>query len=274
MTGAAEPALAVVRARAAEVGAAAHRWSGGDVPFSGRCGGDERCRGRDAVRRPPDRRARAAARRVSGRQHRHGGGRLRRAAARPGFAIDARGRPARLCETCAGAGRMDWIDGQATDPHRRRAQPGGHGGDGGVGPRPDRRPPLRRGLRGDAQQGCRVDGGRSAPSSPREIVVTAPAVERATPPEDLAGLFDPPPAIAADVDSALDVARGAAGPTAWSWSAARSTSRARRSTLLGRLSVRRRGRRGAWPRATASAGSRRCAPRPCRPGRSSAWGCS
>jgi dihydrofolate synthase/folylpolyglutamate synthase len=44
-----------------------------------------------------------------------------------------------------------------------------------------------------------------------EIVVTAPAVERATPPSDLAVLFDPPAEIAADVGTALALARRRAG---------------------------------------------------------------
>lgn len=44
-----------------------------------------------------------------------------------------------------------------------------------------------------------------------EIVVTAPAVERATPPADLARLFDPPAEVAADVKTALDRARRLAG---------------------------------------------------------------
>jgi dihydrofolate synthase/folylpolyglutamate synthase len=45
----------------------------------------------------------------------------------------------------------------------------------------------------------------------REIVVTAPAVERATPPADLAMLFDPPAEIAGDVRTALERARQRAG---------------------------------------------------------------
>ena len=44
-----------------------------------------------------------------------------------------------------------------------------------------------------------------------EIVVTAPAVERATPPADLARLFDPFAEVAADVKTALDRARRLAG---------------------------------------------------------------
>jgi dihydrofolate synthase/folylpolyglutamate synthase len=44
-----------------------------------------------------------------------------------------------------------------------------------------------------------------------EIVVTAPAVERATPPAELARLFDPPAEIAGDVGTALDRARRRAG---------------------------------------------------------------
>jgi dihydrofolate synthase/folylpolyglutamate synthase len=45
----------------------------------------------------------------------------------------------------------------------------------------------------------------------REIIVTAPAVERATPPADLSGLFDPPAAISPDVAGALEQARSLAG---------------------------------------------------------------
>jgi dihydrofolate synthase/folylpolyglutamate synthase len=45
----------------------------------------------------------------------------------------------------------------------------------------------------------------------REIVVTAPAVERATPPADLAWLFDPPAEVATGVRSALHRARHLAG---------------------------------------------------------------
>ena len=44
-----------------------------------------------------------------------------------------------------------------------------------------------------------------------EILVTALAVERATPPGDLARLFDPPAEIAGDVNTALDRARRLAG---------------------------------------------------------------
>ena len=44
-----------------------------------------------------------------------------------------------------------------------------------------------------------------------EIVVTAPAVERATPPDDLARLFDPRAHVAGDVPAALDRARRLAG---------------------------------------------------------------
>ncbi|MFZ0178642.1 MAG: folylpolyglutamate synthase/dihydrofolate synthase family protein [Candidatus Dormiibacterota bacterium] len=44
-----------------------------------------------------------------------------------------------------------------------------------------------------------------------DVVVTAPAVERATPPAELATLFDPPAASAADVKTALERARVRAG---------------------------------------------------------------
>jgi dihydrofolate synthase / folylpolyglutamate synthase len=44
-----------------------------------------------------------------------------------------------------------------------------------------------------------------------DVVVTAPAVERATPPAELARLFDPPAESAADVKTALDRARVRAG---------------------------------------------------------------
>ena len=45
----------------------------------------------------------------------------------------------------------------------------------------------------------------------REVVVTAPAVDRATPPADLARLFDPPAEVADGVRTALDRARRLAG---------------------------------------------------------------
>jgi dihydrofolate synthase / folylpolyglutamate synthase len=45
----------------------------------------------------------------------------------------------------------------------------------------------------------------------RDVVVTAPAVERATPPADLSRLFDPPAESAADVKTALHRARRLAG---------------------------------------------------------------
>ena len=45
----------------------------------------------------------------------------------------------------------------------------------------------------------------------RDVVVTAPAVERATPPAELSRLFDPPAETAADVKTALDRARRLAG---------------------------------------------------------------
>jgi len=45
----------------------------------------------------------------------------------------------------------------------------------------------------------------------RDVVVTAPAVERATPPAELSRLFDPPGEIAADVRTALQRARRRAG---------------------------------------------------------------
>jgi dihydrofolate synthase/folylpolyglutamate synthase len=45
----------------------------------------------------------------------------------------------------------------------------------------------------------------------RDVVVTAPAVERATPPADLSRLFDPPAESVTDVKTALDRARRRAG---------------------------------------------------------------
>ena len=44
-----------------------------------------------------------------------------------------------------------------------------------------------------------------------DIIVTAPAVERATPPADLSRLFDPPAQVAENVTTALDRARALAG---------------------------------------------------------------
>ena len=62
----------------------------------------------------------------------------------------------------------------------------------------------------------------------REVIVTAPAVERAARPEDLAVLFDPPAPIAHDVATALERARESPVATGSWWSAGRSTSPARR----------------------------------------------
>ena len=44
-----------------------------------------------------------------------------------------------------------------------------------------------------------------------EVVVTAPAVERATPPAALSQLFDPPAEVAGDVTTAFELARRRAG---------------------------------------------------------------
>jgi dihydrofolate synthase/folylpolyglutamate synthase len=207
VTGAVEPALPVVRARAADVGATLVV-VGRDVPFSGRAAG---LRGVDVE-------TRFDGRPVSVQSPLRGEFQLANIATAvavcdalrvTGIPIDADAL-VRGCATVRWQGRMDWIEGEP--------------------------PLLIDGAHNPAGMAAMVSSARDLIGSRRcvavfaamrnkdvvtmaarlreltaDIVVTAPALERATPPEDLAGLFDPPASIAPDVDSALRQARHLAG---------------------------------------------------------------
>jgi dihydrofolate synthase/folylpolyglutamate synthase len=126
-----------------------------------------------------------------------------------GFALDAQA-VARGCAPVRWPGRMDWIDG---DPPL--LIDGAHNPAGMsamvtsarelIGPR--RCVAIFAAMRNKDVES--MAAGLSGLT--REIVVTAPVVERATPPADLARLFDPPAEVAADVKTALDRARRLAG---------------------------------------------------------------
>jgi dihydrofolate synthase/folylpolyglutamate synthase len=207
VTGAAEPALSVVRSRAADV-VATLVVVGGDVPFSGRAAG---LRGVEVV-------TRFDGEPVSVKAPLRGEfqvGNVATAVAvcdalrETGIPIDA-GAVVRGCATVRWQGRMDWIDGEP--------------------------PLLIDGAHNPAGMAAMVASARELIGSRRcvavfaamrnkdaaamaaglrdltaDIIVTAPAVERATPPEDLAKLFNPPAAIAPTVENALSRARELAG---------------------------------------------------------------
>ena len=208
VTGATDPALPVIEARAAAVRARL-TVVGRDVPFSGRAAG---LRGVEvetlfagqhiAVNAPLRGRFQVAnvATAVA----------VCDAVRATGISIDA-GALRRGCENVRWQGRMDWIEGTP--------------------------PILIDGAHNPAGMAAMVSSARdligtrrcvavfavmrnkdvvSMAASLREltadILVTAPAVERATRPEDLAGLFEPPASIAPDVEAALRRARALAGP--------------------------------------------------------------
>ena len=165
VTGASEPGLSEVRARAAQVGAVL-TVVGADVPFTGRSAGMGGVAVDSSLQRPPDLGARSAAGCVSGRQHRHRGGGLRRAACdrlRPGR---GRGRPRLRERALAGTHGLDRR--RAATAYRWRPQPRGHGCHGHLGSGADRPPSLRGDLRRDAQQGRRIHGCRAQPAHARD----------------------------------------------------------------------------------------------------------
>jgi dihydrofolate synthase/folylpolyglutamate synthase len=208
VTGATEPALSVVRARASEVGAAL-TVIGRDVPASGHTEGmrgvavETLFAGRPISVHAPLRGEFQVANVATAVA-------VCDALRATGYPID----PAAVEHGCAEvrwAGRMDWVE----------ASP----------------PLLIDGAHNPAGMAAMVESARELIGDRRcialfaamrnkdfesmaaglheltgEIVVTAPAVERATPPEVLAALFDPPAVIAADVRTALEMARGLAGP--------------------------------------------------------------
>ena len=207
VTGAAEPALSVVRERAAAVGATL-RVVGDDVPFSGR---SERMAG-VFVETVFDGRPIAV-----------------RAPLRGSFQVSNIATAVAVCDAlrtadlpldatavvrgCAGVrwrGRMDWIEG--TPP---LLIDGAHNPAGMAA-----MVESARDLIGDRRCVAIFAAMRNKDAASmaaglraltREIIVTAPAVERATPPADLSGLFDPPAAISPDVAGALEQARSLAG---------------------------------------------------------------
>ena len=207
VTGATEPALAVVRARAAEVGAVL-AVAGDDVPFTGRSAGmlgvvvDTVFDGQPITVRAPLR----------------GGFQVSNVATTvavcdalraTGFALDAAA-VVRGCESVRWPGRMDWIDG--TPP---LLIDGAHNPAGMAAMVTSARELIgaRRCVAVFAAMRNKDVTAMAAGLSEltREIVVTAPAVERATPPVDLSRLFDPPADVAADVSTALERARHGAG---------------------------------------------------------------
>jgi dihydrofolate synthase/folylpolyglutamate synthase len=207
VTGATEPALAVIRARASDVGASL-TVVGVDVPFSGRSVGmrgvvvDTVFDGRAISVEAPLRGAFqvgniAAAVAVCDA--------LRGA----GIAIDA-GAVARGCQSVRWRGRMDWIDGEPPILIDGAHNPAGMAA----------MVAAARELIGErrcvavfaAMRNKDVESmARGLEALTREIIVTAPAVERATPPAALSRLFEPPADVAAGVKTALDRARHLAG---------------------------------------------------------------
>ncbi len=208
VTGATDPALRVIEARAAAVRARL-TVVGRDVPFSGHAAG---LRGVEvetlfagqpiAVKAPLRGRFQVAnvATAVA----------VCDAVRATGISIDA-GALRRGCENVRWQGRMDWIEGTP--------------------------PILIDGAHNPAGMAAMVSSARDLIGTRRwvavfavmrnkdvvsmaaglreltaDIVVTAPAVERATRPEDLAGLFEPAASIAHDVEAALRQARALAGP--------------------------------------------------------------
>ena len=207
VTGATEPALTAIRARADEVGASL-TVVGDDVAFGGHSAGMRGVVVDTWFDTVP----------ISVQSPLRGGFQVANVATAiavcdalraTGFAIDASA-VVRGAEAVRWAGRMDWIDGEP--------------------------PILIDGAHNPAGMGAMVDAAReligerpcvavfaamrnkdvSAMAAglselTRDVVVTAPAVGRATPTEELSRLFDPPAEMASDVRTALDRARHRAG---------------------------------------------------------------
>ena len=182
VTAASEPGLGAVRSRAAEVGATL-MVIGVDVEFSGRSAGmhgvvvDTVFDGRPVSVRAPLRGAFQIANIATAVA-------VCDALRATGIAvtIDAAA-VLRGCENVRWPGRMDWIDGGRRCVAVFAAM------------RNKDVESMAAGLR----------------ELTRDVVVTAPAVERATPPADLSRLFDPPAESVTDVKTALDRARRRAG---------------------------------------------------------------
>jgi dihydrofolate synthase/folylpolyglutamate synthase len=207
VTAATEPGLTAVRARAAEVGASLSV-VGIDVPFTGHSTGmrgvavNTLFDGRPVSLQMPLRGVFQVANIATAVA-------VCDALRATGIAIDA-GAVVRGCESVRWPGRMDWIDGEPP-----LLIDGAHN-PAGMAAMVSSARELIGGRRCVAVFGAmrnkdvRSMAARLAELT-REIVVTAPAVERATPPADLARLFDPPAEVAAGVRTALHRARHRAG---------------------------------------------------------------
>jgi dihydrofolate synthase/folylpolyglutamate synthase len=207
VTAATEPALTLVRARAAEVGAML-AVVGGDVPYSGSSSGmsgvavDTVFEGRPILVRAPlrgDFQVTNVATAVA----------ICDALRATGIPIDGDAIE-RGCDGVRWRGRMDWIDGAPSILIDGAHNPAGMAA----------MVASARELIGErhcvaifaAMRNKDAVSMASALSElTREVVVTAPAVERASAPEDLSRLFEPPAEIAQDVGTALERARQRAG---------------------------------------------------------------
>jgi dihydrofolate synthase/folylpolyglutamate synthase len=207
VTAASEPGLAAVRRRAAEVGATL-TVVGTDVPFTGQSAGmlgvdvDTEFDGRPISVHAPLRGAFQVANVATAVA-------ICDALRTTGTAIDA-GAVVRGSENVRWAGRMDWIEGEPA-----LLIDGAHNPAGMAAMVASARELIagRRCVAVFAAMRNKDVESMAAGLSEltREIVVTAPAVERATPPADLARLFTPPADVAATVPVALDRARRLAG---------------------------------------------------------------
>ncbi len=207
VTGATEPGLTEVRARAAEVGATLNV-VGADVPFAGHSAGmrgvvvDTVFDGRPISVRAALRGAFQVANIATAVA-------ICEALRATGIALDA-GAVGRGCENVRWPGRMDWIAGEPAI-----LVDGAHNPSGMAAMVTSARELIggRRCVAVFAAMRNKDVESMAAGLSglTREVVVTAPAVERATPPADLARLFDPPAEVAAGVRTALDRARRLAG---------------------------------------------------------------
>src|ERR1700680_1115250 len=207
VTAATEPALTLVRARAAEVGATL-AVVGGDVPYAGSTTGmsgvavDTVFDGRLISARAPlrgDFQVANVATAVA----------ICDALRATGIPIDADA-VERGCTSVRWRGRMDWIDGTPAILIDGAHNPAGMSA----------MVASARGLIGGRHCVAVFAAMRNKDTASmaaalgeltRDVVVTAPAVERASVPADLSRLFDPPAEVAEDVETALERAGQRAG---------------------------------------------------------------
>jgi dihydrofolate synthase / folylpolyglutamate synthase len=207
VTAAVEPALSLVRARAAEVGATL-AVVGDDVPLSGHSAGMAGVAVGTVFDGVP----------IAVRAPLRGDFQVANVATAVAIcdALRANGIPidaAAVRRGCGGVrwrGRMDWIDGTPS-----LLIDGAHNPAGMAAMVASARELIgeRRcvAIFGAMRNKDAVAMAAALAGLTGEVVVTAPAVERATPPEDLSRLFDPPADIASDVRTALRRARHHAG---------------------------------------------------------------